>query len=178
MNLRAIWAMATEQTIVGIDPGTRQIGYAVLAVTATRWQVIDCGVVRTPNGLPVAARLAQLFDEVTALLQEHAADCLVVEEPHVRPWGVKSALAVAQSVGVVKAAAAKAGVTVVSYPYTQVKRALTGSGATARSVLAVAVQHLLQLAELPPWQDAVDALAFALCHCLLVPQRQEVPLPQ
>jgi Holliday junction resolvasome RuvABC endonuclease subunit len=28
---------------------------------------------------------------------------------------------------------------------------------------------MLRLTELPPWQDTIDALAFALCHCLLSP---------
>ncbi len=115
-----------------------------------------------------------LFDGLTTLLSEHSPDCVVVEEPYVRPFGMRSALVVAQSVGVVKLAAVKAGVSVVSYPYTQAKRTLTGSGTASKETLASAVQQLLKLPQLPPWQDAIDAMAFALCHCLLSPQQEEV----
>lgn len=156
-------------TIVGIDPGTQRVGYAVLSKAGASWQLVDSGVFQFPSRLTVPQRLALLYDEVTSLLSEHRAQYLVVEEPYVRPFGMRSALVVAQSVGVVKLAGVKAGVEVVSYPYTQAKRALTGSGSASREVLNAAVQNLLRLPHLPPWQDAVDALAFALCHCLLVP---------
>jgi crossover junction endodeoxyribonuclease RuvC len=124
--------------------------------------------------LSVHQRLAMLYEDLLELLQDHLPDCLIVEEPHVRPFGMKSALVVAQSVGVVKLAAVKAGIPVVSFPYTQAKRILTGSGSSSREVLAAAVQQILKLPELPPWQDAIDAMAFALCYCLLTPQPEEV----
>ena len=166
---RAKRKMKAEQIIVGIDPGTRQIGYAILGTSGRSWQVIDCGIFRPPNGFSLPQRLAWLFNEVTALLREHPVGCVVVEEPHVRPFNMRSALVVAQSVGVIKAAAATLSVPIVSYPYTQVKRTLTGSGNASRLILTAAVRQMLRLAELPPWQDAIDALAFALCHCLLSP---------
>ena len=160
--------------MTGIDPGTQRVGYAVIEETAEGWRAIDSGVFQFPSRLPVPQRLAMLFDDLTALLREYPPDCVVVEEPYVRPFGMKSALAVAQSVGVVKLAAVKAGVPVTSYPYTQAKRALTGSGSASKTVLAAAVQQFLKLPQLPPWQDAIDALAFALCHCLLSPVTEEV----
>lgn len=158
--------MADSRKIVGIDPGTHRVGYGVIAETERRWQMLDSGVFKLPRQ-PMTQRLASLFEETTALLEEHHPDCLVVEEPHVRPFGMKSALMVAQSVGVIKLAAVKANVLIASYPYTQVKGALTGNGAAPRHVLALVVQQLLDLDELPSWQDTIDALALALCHFIL-----------
>lgn len=166
--------MASVRTVIGIDPGTQRVGYAIVEETTEGLQAIDSGVFQFPSRLPVAQRLAMLFDELTALLNEYPPDCVVVEEPYVRPFGMKSALVVAQSVGVIKLAAVRMGVPVVSYPYTQAKRTLTGSGSASKAVLAAAVQQLLKLPQLPPWQDAIDALAFALCHCLLSPLTEEV----
>ncbi len=165
--------MPWSRTLVGIDPGTQRVGYAIVAETEKNWQMVDSGVFQPPRS-PLTKRLEVIFDALTALLSEHPAHCLVVEEPHVRPWGMKSALIVAQSVGIIKLAAMKAGVPVTSYPYTQVKRTLTGSGASSREVLALAVQRMLNLSQLPPWQDAIDALALALCHGLLSPLMPEV----
>ncbi len=168
--------MQRTRTVIGIDPGTHRVGYAVIAETTEGWCALDSGVFQFPRRLPVPERLSRLYDEVSTLLAEHPADCLVVEEPYVRPFGMRSALVVAQSVGVVKLAAVKAGVPVVSYPYTQAKRVLVGSGAASREVLKVAVQRLLNLPVPPPWQDTVDAFAFALCHCLLTAPSKEVRL--
>jgi crossover junction endodeoxyribonuclease RuvC len=166
--------MERVRTVVGIDPGTKKVGYAVIAETNTGWRVVDSGVFQFSSRLSVHQRLAMLYEDLLELLQDHLPDCLIVEEPHVRPFGMKSALVVAQSVGVVKLAAVKAGIPVVSFPYTQAKRILTGSGSSSREVLAAAVQQILKLPELPPWQDAIDAMAFALCYCLLTPQPEEV----
>ncbi len=166
--------MASVRTVIGIDPGTQRVGYAIIEETNEGWRAIDSGVFQFSPRLPVAQRLAMLFEELTTLLSEYPPDCVVVEEPYVRPFGMKSALVVAQSVGVVKLAAVRAGVPVVSYPYTQAKRTLTGSGSASKTVLAAAVQQFLKLPELPPWQDAIDAMAFALCHCLLTPLSEEV----
>ncbi|MCS7192663.1 MAG: crossover junction endodeoxyribonuclease RuvC [Armatimonadetes bacterium] len=170
--------MVSIRTIVGIDPGTKQVGYAVIEETDEGWQAIDSGVFQFPSKLPVPQRLAMLFDELIDLLREYSPDCVVVEEPYVRPFGMKSALIVAQSVGVVKLAAFKIGVPVASYPYTQAKRTLTGSGSASKTVLAAAVQQFLKLNQLPPWQDAIDAMAFALCYCLLTPIAEEVRITQ
>ncbi|MCX7967908.1 MAG: crossover junction endodeoxyribonuclease RuvC [Armatimonadetes bacterium] len=166
--------MESVRTVIGIDPGTQRVGYAIIVETTEGWQAVDSGVFQFPSRLTVAQRLALLFDELTALLNEYPPDCVVVEEPYVRPFGMKSALVVAQSVGVVKLAAVRAGVPVVSYPYTQAKRTLTGSGSATKTVLAAAIQQFLKLPQLPPWQDAIDAMAFALCHCLLSPLPKEV----
>jgi len=166
--------MERVRTVVGIDPGTQKVGYAVIEETNEGWRVVDSGVFQFPSKLPVPQRLAMLYDDLIGLLQDYLPNCLIVEEPHVRPFGMKSALVVAQSVGVVKLAAVKVGVPVVSFPYTQAKRVLTGSGSSSKDVLAAAVQQILKLPELPPWQDAIDAMAFALCYCLLTPQPEEV----
>lgn len=166
--------MERVQTVIGVDPGTKRVGYAVIREANSGWQALDSGVLQFPSRLPMPQRLAMLFDDLLALLQEHLPDCLVVEEPHVRPFGMKSALVMAQSVGVVKLAAVKVDIPVVSFPYTQAKRILTGSGSASRGVLAAAVQRSLKLPQLPPWQDVIDAMAFALCYCLLTPQPEEV----
>lgn len=160
--------------MIGIDPGTQRVGYAVIEETDEGWQAIDSGMFQFPSKLSVPQRLAILFDELIDLLREYSPDCVVVEEPHVRPFGMKSALVVAQSVGVVKLAAVKVGIPIASYPYTQAKRTLTGSGSASKTVLAAAVQQFLKLTQLPPWQDAIDAMAFALCYCLLTPITEEV----
>jgi crossover junction endodeoxyribonuclease RuvC len=69
--------------------------------------------------------------------------------------------------GVICLAAAQAGVAVVHYSATQVKRILTGSGRASKSQVQRAIQRELRLEQLPDPPDVADALAIALCHCYL-----------
>ena len=94
--------------------------------------------------------------------------------------------------GVICLAAAEAGIPVISYSATQIKRILTGNGRAPKSQVQQAIQRELHLANLPEPPDVADALAAALCHCYLArgaarggqspfaprtPQKGTVPAP-
>ena len=69
--------------------------------------------------------------------------------------------------GVICLAGAQAGIPVVHYPSTQVKRILTGSGRATKLQVQRAIMHELGLIEPPDPPDVADALAIALCHFYL-----------
>jgi crossover junction endodeoxyribonuclease RuvC len=69
--------------------------------------------------------------------------------------------------GVICLAAAEAGIPVVHYSATQIKRILTGSGRAPKSQVQRAIQRELSLATAPEPPDVADALAAALCHYYL-----------
>jgi len=69
--------------------------------------------------------------------------------------------------GVICLAAAEAGIPVISYSATQIKRILTGNGRAPKIQVQQAIQRELRLANLPEPPDVADALAVALCHCYL-----------
>ena len=62
---------------------------------------------------------------------------------------------------------AKAGIEVVHYPSTQIKRILTGNGRAPKSQIQRSIQLELSLPKLPEPADVADALAIALCHYYL-----------
>jgi crossover junction endodeoxyribonuclease RuvC len=76
--------------------------------------------------------------------------------------------------GVIVLAAAEAGLSVVSYPATQVKKTITGNGHAAKWQMQEAIRRELGLPSLPEPADVADALAIALCHCYLGTQESRI----
>jgi crossover junction endodeoxyribonuclease RuvC len=89
---------------------------------------------------------------------------MAIEELYSHYRQPRTALLMGHARGVICLAAAQAGIPVIHYPATQIKRVLTGSGRAPKSQVQRAIQHELGLAELPEPPDVADALAIALCH--------------
>ena len=79
----------------------------------------------------------------------------------------RTAILMGHARGVICLAAAEAGIPVVHYSATQIKRILTGSGRAPKSQVQRAIQRELALAAVPDPPDVADALAAALCHYYL-----------
>ena len=152
-----------DVVILGIDPGTANTGYGVVARSRGRLVALDGGVIETAAGAELPARLAAIHERVGALIDEHAADAVAVEDLYFGA-NARSAFAVGQARGVVLLAAGQRGLDCVSYTPQQVKAAVCGSGRAQKGQVQRMVQRLLALAELPSPDHAADALAIAICH--------------
>ena len=149
--------------VLGIDPGTANTGYGVVARRGGRLVALDGGVIETPAGAPVERRLATIYARVEELLDEHAPACVALEELYFGA-NTRSAFAVGQARGVVMLAAGRRGLACASYTPQQVKGAVCGSGRAAKDQVGRMVQALLALPEVPRPDHAADALAVAVCH--------------
>ena len=156
--------------ILGIDPGTANTGYGVVARTRGRLVALDGGVIGTPAGSDLGSRLATIHERVCALIEEHAPDALAVEDLYFGA-NAHSAFAVGQARGVVLLAAGQRGLPCASYTPQQVKGAVCGSGRADKGQVQRMVQALLGLLELPRPDHAADALAVAICHANAAPLR-------
>jgi crossover junction endodeoxyribonuclease RuvC len=157
--------------VLGIDPGTANTGYGVVARQGGRMVALDGGVVRTSPASDPAARLAAIHTRVAELLDEHRPEAVAVEELYFGA-NVRSALAVGQARGVVLLAAGQRGIPCWSYTPQQIKGAVCGSGRAAKDQVQRMVQTLLALDELPRPDHAADALAVAICHANSAPMRR------
>ena len=154
--------------VLGIDPGTANTGYGVVARRSGRMAALDGGVVETASGLPLERRLTTIFARVGDLLEEHAPDAVAIEDLY---FGANagSALAVGQARGVVMLAAGQRGIPCAHYTPQQVKSAVCGSGRAAKDQVIRMVQAVLCLVEPPTPDHAADALAVAICHANRAP---------
>lgn len=149
--------------VLGIDPGTANTGYGVVARVGGRLAALDGGVIETKGGLPLEERLTRIHARVTELIAEHEPEAVALEDLYFGA-NASSALAVGHARGVVMLAAGQAGLPCAGYTPQQVKGAVCGSGRADKDQVARMVQALLTLADLPRPDHASDALAVAICH--------------
>ncbi len=82
---------------------------------------------------------------------------------------VRSALKLGHARGVAMLAAVEAGLEVVEYTPTEIKRAVVGYGRAEKAQVQQMIKLLLGLEAPPSPHDAADALAVALCHVHRLP---------
>jgi crossover junction endodeoxyribonuclease RuvC len=149
--------------VLGIDPGTASTGYGVVSQRSGRLLALDGGTIETPAGVALERRLTTIHARVGELIDEHRPVAVAIEDLYFGA-NARSALAVAQSRGVVLLAAGQRGLPCGSYTPQQVKGAVCGSGRAEKLQVQQMVQRLLALPELPRPDHAADALAVAICH--------------
>lgn len=152
--------------VLGIDPGTANTGFGVVARSGTRLVALDGGVIRAAGDL--GERLTAIHRRVAALIDEHRPQAVAVEDVYFGV-NVRSAFAVGQARGVVLLAAGQAGLPCATYTPQQVKSAVCGAGRADKGQVQRMVQTLLSLGELPRPDHAADALAVAICHAGAAP---------
>jgi crossover junction endodeoxyribonuclease RuvC len=148
--------------ILGIDPGTARLGYAILEIDGNP-VALDYGIVETRSTADMAHRLLDVHESLQQLISNFRPDVMAVEQLFFAR-NVTTALTVGQARGVAMLAAAKAGMPVVEYTPAQVKQAVAGYGKAHKHQIQQMVQILLGLDHPPTPDDAADALAIALCH--------------
>ena len=152
-----------SKKILGIDPGSRATGYAVLIQENTSYSVEVCDVLRMEKMDNHNDRLQFIFDEVTRLIKEFQPDECAVETPvyGVDPLAMLK-LGRAQAAAIL--AITNQGLHVSEYYPKMVKKAITGNGNASKQQVAFMLDKLLRMPDEKLSQDATDALSVAWCH--------------
>ncbi len=154
--------LARVPLVLGIDPGTRVLGYGVIEARPQPVQR-EFGVVRLRAADSLADRLAEIHRAVVDIIARHRPTVLAVEEVF-HGKNFRSAMKIGEARGVVLAAGALAGLAVVEYTPARIKKSVTGNGRADKRQVQRMVTRLLGLSEPPEPFDASDALAIAFCH--------------
>lgn len=150
--------------VLGVDPGLTRCGLGVVDGAAGRpLSMVAVGVVRTPSGDPVPARLLALQREIDLWLERYRPDAIAVERVFAR-GDVSTIMGTAQASAVPMLAAARLGLPVALHTPSEVKAAVTGHGRADKAQVSAMVARILRLPEPPRPADAADALALAVCH--------------
>ncbi|CAN5912029.1 crossover junction endodeoxyribonuclease RuvC [soil metagenome] len=149
--------------VMGVDPGLARCGVAVVDGDVRRSVLSAHHLVRTGADDATEQRLAAVHDQVADLISTWQPQVLAIEQLLFNA-NVRSAMIVAQAVGVILLAAAHANLTVSHYTPTQVKATVTGNGAADKEQVKYLVRAQLDLRAMPKSADVADAAAVALCH--------------
>ncbi|MDE3252518.1 MAG: crossover junction endodeoxyribonuclease RuvC [Bacteroidota bacterium] len=152
-----------EEIILGIDPGTQLMGFALLRVRQHQPQVILMDVLQLTKEKDIYARLNMIHSKVCELIKLYKPSTFAIEAPFFGK-NVQSMLKLGRAQGVAIAAAMQAGLLVTEYSPKKVKQSITGNGNADKDQVWKMLQHTLQIEEKPQYFDATDALAVALCH--------------
>ena len=148
--------------VLGIDPGSRFMGYGVVEERRGRLVHVGHGVIKVDAEAPLELRLKELHDSLLTALRLYRPTAVAVEGVFTFR-NARSALILGHARGVALLAAAQAGLGVHEYAPARVKRAVGAGGAADKDAVARMVCTFLELEEIER-ADASDALAVALCH--------------
>ena len=149
--------------ILGIDPGIAIVGFGLIESNRGNVRMLQYGAVTTEAGLPLATRLVQIENDMTALIAQLKPDEIAVEELFFSK-NITTGIAVAHGRGVILCTAERLGVPIFEYTPMQVKQAVAGYGLADKKQVMDMTKRLLKLKAVPKPDDAADALAIAICH--------------
>ena len=155
--------MSGRRRILGIDPGLNTTGYAVLECDTSGIRLCEAGVVRSRAKAPIESRLEELHGGIREVIESQRPDAMALEQLFSHYQRPRTAILMGHARGVICLAAGIAGIPVVHYEPTRVKKVLTGNGRAPKHQMQVAVRLQLGLRQVPEPADVADAMAIALC---------------
>jgi len=152
---------------LGIDPGTRHLGWGVVAADGNRLSHVAHGVIDVSPALCLAERLAVLDVELAKVIEKHRPRVGSVETLFFHR-DAQAAAKLGHARGVALMVCGRANLELFEYPPARVKRSVAGHGRADKEQVAQMMRVVLSLREVPP-ADAADALALAVTHLQRAP---------
>ena len=149
--------------ILGLDPGSRHTGFALLEAQADRLEAIDCGRFSSPAKQSVPRRLASLVKQLLEILERHSPQVAVLETPF-HGLNSRSLVVLAEARGALLATLASREIDIEEYSPAEIKSTVAGNGRADKSQVARMVSIELGLDTRELSSDAADALAIAICY--------------
>lgn len=149
--------------VLGIDPGTGRLGWAIVEREKGKESLVDCGCLETPAHTDLAVRLEIIFNQLNLIIKKFKPEAASIEDLFFAT-NRKTAMSVAAARGVALLACQVNKLKINSYTPLQIKSSLTGYGAADKKQVAFMVKQILKIKELPHLDDTIDAVAAALTH--------------
>jgi crossover junction endodeoxyribonuclease RuvC len=147
--------------VLGIDPGSRHTGWAVVDCLGAGTRAVAWGRVSPPERSPLAERLAEIAEGLACVAAEHRPELAAVERVF-HGANARALIVLAEARGAVLVALARAGLPYAELAPAMVKSAVAGSGRADKAQVARMVRLQLGLAPESLPADVTDALAIAL----------------
>jgi crossover junction endodeoxyribonuclease RuvC len=146
--------------ILGIDPGLANTGWAILSDEKT---LVECGCLQTKISEASAERLDKIYCELEKLIKKYKVEAMAIETLFFAK-NAKSAIKVAEAIGVIKVCGQRNGIEVMGFTPLQVKMTLVGYGRAEKEQVEIMVRNFLGLEKNISPSHASDAVAVALTY--------------
>lgn len=159
--------LVKEHIILGVDPGTLFMGYAIIHTQGSQVKILDFGVYDVHKLEDQYARLQKEFFFLQELIDKYHPTVLAIESQFVDK-NPQTMIKIVHAQGVAIAAALSKDIPVQEYSPMKIKMAITGNGHADKQQVAAMLQRFLHIPDeqMPRKLDATDALGIAYCHYL------------
>ena len=149
--------------LMGIDPGTNVLGYAIIEVRKTKLYLVTHGVLSLSHLTNHQHKLKRIFERIQQLIEQYQPKEMAIEAPFYGK-NIQSMLKLGRAQGVAIAAAITKGVEMTEYAPKKIKQSVTGNGNASKEQVAAMLETILNQKLDQISLDATDALAAAVCH--------------
>ncbi|WP_096013764.1 crossover junction endodeoxyribonuclease RuvC [Campylobacter lanienae] len=148
--------------ILGIDPGTRNCGYAIVEKIGNKKILIEAGLIKIKQD-SLQYQITQLCEGLDLIFKTHKIDEVAIEDIFYA-HNPKTVLKLAQFRGALSLKILQIHGEFSEYTPLQIKKAVTGKAKAAKEQVAFMVKKMLGInKEIKPL-DITDAIAIALTH--------------
>ena len=160
-------SVRNEHIILGVDPGTLFMGYALLKTVGQKVEILEFGAYDVHKLEGQYPRLQKEFFFLQEIIDKYHPTCLAIETQFVDK-NPQTMIKIVHAQGVAIAAALSKDVPIYEYSPMKIKMAITGNGHSTKQQVAGMLQRFLHIPddEMPKKLDATDALGIAYCHFL------------
>ena len=147
---------------MGIDPGTRNLGYCVLDFDGKNYVLVEAGLIKIKTKI-LQEQIVELVEGLDIILKNHTIDQVAIEDIFYA-FNPQTVLKLAQFRGALSLKVLQEIGYFYEYTPLQVKKALTGNGKASKKQVAFMVKRLLNIKKEIKPLDITDAMAIAITH--------------
>lgn len=153
----------SEKIILGIDPGTRFLGYGLLRINQDKVTILQYGVLNLTKYTTQGAKFLKIHERVLGIIEEFLPDEIAIESPFFGK-NVQSMLKLGRVQGMVMSLAFSKSIPIAEYEPKKIKQSVTGNGNASKEQVAKMVEIIGNIKLDAKLHDATDALGIAICH--------------
>jgi crossover junction endodeoxyribonuclease RuvC len=148
--------------ILGIDPGTRNCGYAVLEKNGRNIKLIEAGLIKIKTRV-LQEQICEMTEGLDMIFKKHTINEVSIEDMFYA-FNPKTVIKLAQFRGAISLKVLQEFGNFSEYTPLQVKQAVTGNGKATKEQVAFMVKRLLGIKQEIKPLDITDAIAIAITH--------------
>lgn len=147
--------------ILGIDPGSRNCGYAIVESTSSL-RLIEAGFIKI-TARDLQNQILEFVEGIDLILQSHKIDSVAMEGIFYA-YNPQSVLKLAQMRGAISLKILQELGNFAEYTPLQVKKTITGKAKADKTQVAFMVKQILGIKQEIKPLDITDAIAIAITH--------------
>ena len=148
--------------ILGIDPGTRNMGYALISLEKGKISLVEAGLIKI-KAEDLQFQIPQMVEAFDNIFKNHKIDEVAMEDIFYA-HNPKTTIKLAQFRGAIMLTVLQQFGQFNEYTALQVKKALTGNGKATKEQVSFMVKRLLNIKKEIKPLDITDAIAVAITH--------------